>query len=709
RAPWRWERLLVDAAVIGGRDRWEKRLAGLAAELNLRRAAVSDDDARTASLERQMTDLAHLREIALPIIDALDHLPKLASWAQWLAHLRALAELAVRDNASIMAALAEIDPMGPVGPVTLDEVRLTLDERLGRLERRAMHQRYGAVFVAAASYARGLEFDVTIIPGLAERLFPRKLTEDPILPDATRRAAALGLSLQADRVAAERLALRVAVGAARRATVLSYPRVDLEQGRPRVPSFYALEVLRAAEGRLPGFDELARRASDGQVARLGWPAPQTATDAIDDAEFDLAVLDKLLDADPETTIGAAHYLLEANPHLGRALRARARRWRRLWTPNDGLVDPSEEERAALARHQLSARSYSPTALQNYAACPYRFFLQAIHRLEPREEADAIEVIDPLTRGALFHEVQFELLTALRELGGLPVTVENLTVACALAETKLEAIAARYHEELAPAIERVWLDGIDAIRADLREWLRRAAADAAHWCPERFELSFGLADRAQADPASVDAPIELTAGIRLRGSIDLVERSPEGRLRVTDHKTGRVRAGHALMIGGGKTLQPVLYGLAAQRILNEPFEAGRLYYCTAAGGYEERVVEFAQNGRALLSDGEVAELEQRALEVWRKCNRDHADERTMRLQATEWIRENVLERTPDQAAGGFASVLGAALEEGFFPAAPAQDECRFCDYRRVCGPYEQERLRHKPQWRYKSLSLLRLVP
>ncbi len=33
RAPRRWEQLIVDAAVIGGRERWERRLAGLAREL----------------------------------------------------------------------------------------------------------------------------------------------------------------------------------------------------------------------------------------------------------------------------------------------------------------------------------------------------------------------------------------------------------------------------------------------------------------------------------------------------------------------------------------------------------------------------------------------------------------------------------------------------------------------------------------------------
>jgi hypothetical protein len=29
RAPWRWERLLVEASVIGGRERWRRRLDGL--------------------------------------------------------------------------------------------------------------------------------------------------------------------------------------------------------------------------------------------------------------------------------------------------------------------------------------------------------------------------------------------------------------------------------------------------------------------------------------------------------------------------------------------------------------------------------------------------------------------------------------------------------------------------------------------------------
>ena len=183
--------------------------------------------------------------------------------------------------------------------------------------------------------------------------------------------------------------------------LFSYPRVDLDQGRPRVPSFYALEVLRAAEGRLPGFDELARAAGE-QAARAGMARAARRRDAIDDAEFDLAVLDRLVEARTTRPRPAPRTTCSTPTRISRrALRARARRWLKRWTPADGLVDPGPEVRAALASHRPGARSYSPTALQNFAACPYRFLLQAIHRLEPREEPEAIEVIDPLTRGALF--------------------------------------------------------------------------------------------------------------------------------------------------------------------------------------------------------------------------------------------------------------------------------------------------------------------
>ena len=255
-----------------------------------------------------------------------------------------------------------------------------------------------------------------------------------------REQLASGLATNERRLEAERTALRLAVGAARERAVLSYPRLDVDGARPRVPSFYALEALRAAEGVLPGFDELSRRAEMFGEARLGWPAPEQPAAAIDAAEFDLARL-AALEEDDESSRGAARYLLGANPHLGRALRFRGRRWEVAgWTSADGFVKPIEAGRRALAAHALTARSYSPTALQHYATCPYKFFLQAVCRLAPREEPEAIEELDPLQRGSLVHAVQFALFGALRDAGLLPVTPARLDAARAHLDAVLEKVA-----------------------------------------------------------------------------------------------------------------------------------------------------------------------------------------------------------------------------------------------------------------------------
>src|SRR5438094_485393 len=134
RAPWRWERLLVDSSVIGGKERWARRLAGLERELALRRAAIAgEDELRAAALDRQLADLAHLRDFALPLIDRLAALPAQATWGEWLGQLRALATAALRSPDAVLATLAELEPMAPVGPVDLGEVQLVLGPRLREL------------------------------------------------------------------------------------------------------------------------------------------------------------------------------------------------------------------------------------------------------------------------------------------------------------------------------------------------------------------------------------------------------------------------------------------------------------------------------------------------------------------------------------------------------------------------------------------------
>lgn len=661
RTPRRWEQMIVDAAVVGGLARWERRLRGLEAELELRLSDLDDDDERTREHLRELiAGLRNLERFALPVIEMLAELPEAGPWGEWLEALRRLAACTLRRPEQVLTVLAELDPLAPVGPVDLAEVRRVLQERLTTLRVEPESRPYGHVFVGTIDEARGRAFDTVFLPGLAEGIFPRRAGEDPLLLDEARAGLAGTLADQERRIARERLLLRVAAGAAARRLVVSYPTIDALQGRARVPSFYALDVARAAEGALPASDELERRAASSARPRVGWPAPLDPGVAIDAGEFDVATLAPLLGGERSQTRGQARFLLEINEHLARSLRARAMRWRPAFCSADGLVSPGPDAVAVLAEHRLAARSYSPTALQTYAVCPYRFLLYAIHRLRPREEPVALEQIDPLTRGSLFHEVQFLLLNALRDRECLPLTPGNRAEATALADGVLDEVAARYSEDLAPAIPRVWRDEIEGVRTDLRGWIRAVAERDHEWVPSFFELAFGLGAEPGRDPASRRDEAVVLEGYRLRGSIDLVERRARGEgWRVTDHKTGRALRERFVVLGHGEVLQPLLYALAAEHHLDGVVEAGRLFYCTRRGEYETR--EVALN----------ADTRQKASQVL-----------------------------------GF---IDKAVADGFLPAAPREKACAWCDFRTVCGPYEELRVRGKDRRGLADLQKLRGAP
>ncbi len=664
RAPRRWERLLVEAAVIGGLDRWRRRIAGLTSELrNKLIDHGGEDEAQKSALERVLNDLAAFAGYALPLIDDLDGLPAEARWEEWLDHLGALATRTLKQPDRVLAILLELAPMGHVGPVGIGEVLTVLRGVLLETASPPPVHRYGKVFVGPIDAARGLSFDAVFVPGLAEKMFPRKIVEEPILLDKLRTRIGGDLATNQQRLEREQLALALAVGAAERRIFFSYPRIDLDQARPRVPSFYALEAVRSAEGRLPDFAELARRAETASTTRLGWPAPPDPVTAIDDAEYDLAVLSHLMTLS-EAGAGQARYLVTVNPYLARALRSRYQRWSPNWTAADGLLSRSDAVRTIMGRQTFFTRSFSPTALQDYARCPYRFFLRAVHRLAPREMPIMIDELDPLQRGSLIHDVQFELLERLRNENVLPVRPDNLDRAFILLEGVVTDVAARYEDDLAPAIDRVWENGVGAIRADLREWLRRASEDDSGYVPRHFELSFGLAhrfERRHADPRSVTDPIELDCGIRLCGSIDLVERHPRGLLRITDHKSGKFHGALTQITDGGKMLQPVFYALAAEKLLagDGTVAEGRLYFCTSTGGFVEQTVALNAQARSA------------ALQV--------------------------------------ADAVGDAITRPFLPAAPAEKECERCDYRAICGPYEEFRSARKPRGNLNSLTAVRALP
>ncbi|MGE0446440.1 MAG: PD-(D/E)XK nuclease family protein, partial [Vicinamibacterales bacterium] len=340
-APRRWEQMLVEASVIGGNaDRWARRLTGLERELERRgrEAERQGHDDQAAAIARDRERLQQLRAFALPLVEQMAAWPAGAPWGEWLDRLAALAPRVLQAPAFVLRVLADLRPMSTVGPVTLDEVRSVLSDRLRLVESEPPARRYGRVFVGSPAQARGRSFRVVFVPGLAERMFPQKPRQDPLLVDAARERVDPALGTRAEQGRRERLLLHLAVGAATERLYVSYPRLEIAEGRGRVPSFYALDVLRGATGRIPDHEALAGAAAAAGDPSLAWPAPADPALAIDDQEHDLSVLRSLLDArDPIAVRGHAQYILKQNPALKRSVTDRWARAEKRWSPYDGIT------------------------------------------------------------------------------------------------------------------------------------------------------------------------------------------------------------------------------------------------------------------------------------------------------------------------------------------------------------------------------------
>src|SRR5262245_37632453 len=199
--------------------------------------------------------------------------------------------------------------------------------------------------------------------------------------------------------------------------------------------------------------------------------------------------------------------------------------------------------------------------------------------------------------------------------------------------------------------------MESLRVDLRTWLEHSVEGQAEWEPFAFELSFGLPGGPGVDAKSIREEITLEGGWRLRGIVDLVERRRRATgLRVTDHKTGLNRTSPGMVVGKGEALQPVLYGLAVERIFGQPVIESRLSFCTRAGEFAERVVPM--NEAARRRGREVLEL------------------------------------------------IDRAVARGFLPPAPRPKACAMCDFTAVCGSLEEQRVERKEGRALEDLNTLR---
>jgi RecB family exonuclease len=299
------------------------------------------------------------------------------------------------------------------------------------------------------------------------------------------------------------------------------------------------------------------------------------------------------------------YLASRYATFARARMAWSARWRnRNLTAWDGVLAP--ELQAGIIRRAGVAQAISATRLEDYAACPYRFFLKSVLRLSPIEEPELIERIAALDRGSLVHTV----LRAFMARCG-PDDPPRAGRA-AVHRTWLREIAEQECREIEErgqvGYPLLWEFEKTSILEDLDAWYDREAADlATHQLrPGAFELRFGpkwagRPDAREDSPLSVEVPVPVTVGdatLRFQGRIDRIDWDPERTsFRVIDYKTGRSTYYKDERFEAGTRLQLPLYLLAASHALHThdidiPWEQGEAQYFFATRRGEMKRVRFS---------------------------------------------------------------------------------------------------------------------
>ena len=665
--PSRWDKLSKEAGIVGGLSQWTERLQ-LYADNQNERADEGEkqgelDEGRAGWMRREAEIANALRDFIQDLAERARRPPDGSAWGVFADWARGLLDRYVaipadaedlehdaRDrimeglNTLVVAEAIEPTPDFASFRRALDEL---LAQGIGHLGTTGQ-----GVFVAPVRLAAGMRFDHLHMVGMVEGAMPPAFRDDPLIPDAARQSvggASADLPTRAERRALERCDYLAALASAPDRT-LSYPVADPAGGRANSPSRWLLERATALRGSPVYASDLP--ALGGQPWLTIMPSFEAAlasapeTGYADAGEYELERLWRWDKAGKRTR---AHPLVvnAENDALPRSLDLSRARYGSRFTEWDGNVSSAASD--ARFADNLLDRVHSPTSLQNWAKCPFSYFLGNVLRLGDTESPEDAHTITPLDKGNLIHGILEEFVNKAIKDGTLPAPAESWNDDHRQA---LLSIAERHFADFQargvtgkPVMWRLESDGI---RADLESFLEMDAANREKYgvSPMRLEAAFGMDGEDSWDEASW----RMKGGdaIKLRGYIDRVDVSPDGRSAlVLDYKTGGSGYYNGLKddpTDKGKLLQLGAYALAAEREFGKRVDVRSAYWFpTSRGGF-------------VLAPSEPLSLQD-----------DETRQRFERVFAT----------------------LASGVRGGIFPANPGgtgrygPENCGYCDFDSLC--------------------------
>lgn len=389
--------------------------------------------------------------------------------------------------------------------------------------------------------ARGVSFKVVFLLGMNEKNFPLLQPEDPILRDRYRYILrdVLGywINQQTERAEEERLLFFSAITSARDKLFVTYAHAGAD-GKEAVPSVYVAELARATQTDWKA--DSALKISGRMSERIGAVSVHLLT---------FKELSYCLILTPQE---AAERYEQAGLWTDEKARALsfALGIRRLGSPSgqDGFIQSGNE----IFEQINQTAGFSPSALQELAACPMKYFFhKGLHLEEPDEKLSRWEWSAD-KRGTAYHEIMEEFYKTLLKLG-----LTHQLFDTGIAEYVQRALSRRYTVQSAARFgiyPLVWELILTQLREQLIAFAQADIKKLGDFTPELFEKEFSHIQIPKI-------PFVLQ-GIIDRIDIDRVHK----QFIVADYKSSKK---------GGKDLskaffthlifQPFLYILAAQQL------------------------------------------------------------------------------------------------------------------------------------------------
>jgi RecB family exonuclease len=292
-----------------------------------------------------------------------------------------------------------------------------------------------------------------------------------------------------------------------------------------------------------------------------------------------------------------------------------------------------------------AEHRSPTGLESWATCPFRYFLDKVLGVRSLDDPGTVETITGRDRGSLVHEVLERFITA-------RLDVDPTRAWDADARSELAAIADEvedtYRGHGRTGRQLLWDPEWRNLQRHLAAIIDHGtvAPELAGLVPIAVEHGFGF--EGDSKPA-VEVRVGDGPPLRFGGRIDRVDASPDRkRVVVVDYKTTPGTDYRRMAedpVDRGRRMQLPIYALAARELVPEAESVAAYYWFVhPRASIELRGLEFDDD------------TEQRFREV-------------------------------------LGTVVGG-IEQGLFPARPGDDTwlpgvgetydaCRWCDYNRVC--------------------------